>query len=365
MINALIVDDSATARLAIRQALESDREIRVVGEAENGTRALNLIKRYKPDIVTMDVYLRRENGIELTSSIMATLPRPILIVTSINPSDPKLMYRAIEAGALDVAAKPSGPLSKNHEKDRAHLLRLVKTLAHVPVVHRFSANRSAFSNDLSATVSTRETIIDRRPLVAQPPKKILSTSSQIKEASRVVLIGASTGGPKVVSELLSEIPRPFPLPIIVIQHISSGFSRGFAEWIHLVSRHRAVVVDHSTQIRPGEVYFASDDANLRFVSSRAIAPAKATQKNLHVPSYDVLLESVAMYEISALAIVMTGMGSDGTRGLKQARDTVTMTVAQSPSSCVVDGMPGSAIEANLIDKILDPREIAALLRSFN
>jgi two-component system chemotaxis response regulator CheB len=365
MINALIVDDSATARLVIRQTLESDREIRVVGEAENGAHALNLIKRYKPDIVTMDVYLRRENGIEVTSSIMATSPRPILIVTGINPSDPKLMYRAIEAGALDVAAKPLGPLSRNHERDRAHLLRLVKTLARVPVVHRFSANRSVLEKNRSITFPTTESIADRRPMVAQPRRKNLPTSSQVRKASEVVLIGASTGGPKVVSELLSEIPRPFPLPIVVIQHISSGFSRGFAEWIHSVSGHRTAVVDRSMRIRPGEVYFAPDDTHLRFVSARDIAPSITKQNSLHVPSYDVLLESATMYKISALAIVMTGMGSDGTWGLKEARDTVTMTVAQTPKTCVVDGMPGSAIEANLIDKILDPHEIAALLRSFN
>ncbi len=339
MINALIVDDSATARLAIRQALESDRDIRVVGEAENGAHALALIKRYKPDIVTMDVYLRKENGIEVTSSIMATSPRPILIVTGINPSDPKLMYRAIEAGALDVAAKPSGPLSKNHEKDRAHLLRLVKTLARVPVVHRFSANRSALGKNRSAPFLTGDSLADRRPISAKSPRKKLSTASRVREASRVVLIGASTGGPKIVSELLSQIPRPFPLPIVVIQHISSGFSRGFAEWIHSVSRHRTVVVDHSMRIRPGEVYIAPDDKHLRFVSAGNIAPSKIKQKSLHVPSYDVLLESARMYSISALAIVMTGMGSDGTRGLKEARDTVTMTVAQTPKSCVVDGMP--------------------------
>jgi two-component system chemotaxis response regulator CheB len=125
------------------------------------------------------------------------------------------------------------------------------------------------------------------------------------------------------------------------------------------------VVDYSTPIRPGEVYFAPDDTHLHFVSSRDIAPSKTKQPSLHTPSYDVLLESTAMYKIPALAIVMTGMGSDGTYGLSQARDTVTMTVAQKPKSCVVDGMPGSAIEANLIEKILDPREIAALLRSFN
>jgi two-component system chemotaxis response regulator CheB len=358
MIKVLIVDDSPTARLAIRQALESDKDVHVVGEAESGAHALSMIARYNPDIITMDVYLKNENGIAVTSSIMASSPRPILIVTSINPTDPKLMYRAIEAGALDVVAKPAGPLSRHHDQDRAHLLRLVKALAKVPVVHRYGGAQPIGGEKRPVALRTNDSVARTPPVMAskvRPPRT--------KDPPQVVLIGASTGGPKVVSILLSEIPRPFPLPIVIIQHIPSGFSDGLAEWLCSVTKQKMIVVKQSTRIRPGEVYIAPDDHHLRFVSSRDVGPDKTCNDYLYIPSYDVLLESAGAYKISAIAIVMTGMGSDGTRGLQQARATMAVTVAQSPKSCVVDSMPGSAIQANVIDKILEPNQISEFLSS--
>lgn len=363
MIKVLIVDDSPTARLAIRQALESDKDVHVVGESESGAHALSMIARYNPDIITMDVYLKNENGIAVTSSIMASSPRPILVVTSVNPSDPQLMYRAIEAGALDVVAKPAGPLSRHHDQDRAHLLRLVKALAKVPVVHRYGAAQPIGAEKRPVAPRPKHSASRTPTVVASKVRPDSPPTPGTKDPPQVVLIGASTGGPKVVSKLLSDIPRPFPLPIVIIQHIPSGFSDGLAEWLHSVTKQKMIVVKQSTRIRPGEVYIAPDDHHLRFVSSRDVGPDKTSSDFLYVPSYDVLLESAGAYKISAIAIVMTGMGSDGTRGLQQARATMAVTVAQSPKSCVVDGMPGSAIQANVIDKILDPNQISEFLSS--
>lgn len=362
MIKVLVVDDSPTASLAIRQTLESDREVHVVGEAENGDQALRLIQRFDPHIITMDVYLKRENGIDLTSSIMAYSPRPILIVTGINPKDPQLMYRALEAGALDVTAKPSGPLSPRHQKERAHLVRLVKILAKVPVVHRFSPNGQG---SIKAAAPSADRTNKRLPIDSQVQSDSVPEIYGKRRAKPVVLVGASTGGPNTVSFLLSQIPKPFHLPIVVIQHISNGFSDSFAEWLSTVTQHRAMVVKRSTHLRCGEVYIAPDGNNLRFVSIREIANSKPTSSNLNVPSFDELLESAAIYAIPAVAIIMTGMGSDGTRGLRASRNTLALTIAQAPESCVVDGMPSSAISAHLIDQVMEPAQITTFLCSLH
>jgi two-component system chemotaxis response regulator CheB len=368
MIKALIVDDSPTARLSLRQILETDEKIHIIGEASNGEEALRQIKKYRPDIVTMDVYLHRENGIQLTASIMRESPCPILIVTGVEPSDPQLMYRAMEAGALDVIGKPSGPLSANYEAERKHLRRLVRTLAGVPVVHRFSATRTKLMRpSVPAPFLPPESLSSDQESAKSraTPAPISWPDTRQKKNYKIVLIGASTGGPKIVAELLSSIPCPFRLPIVIVQHISTGFSAGFAEWLGSVSGHHTVVVDKTMELVPGKVYVAPDESNLHLVSNKYVNSRRAPDGTLHVPSFDALLQSAASLTLSPIAIVMTGMGSDGTIGLGECKNALGLAVAQSPESCVVDGMPGSAIRANLIDRVLSPDRIAALLKSLH
>ncbi|MCP4898219.1 MAG: response regulator, partial [bacterium] len=211
MISILVVDDSATARAALRQVIESDPQLMVVGEAESGDEALQAIERKRPNLVTMDVFLRRENGLDITEAIMARCPTPILIVTGGNVSDPALVFRAMEVGALDVCSKLPSPRSPNYPPARDRFVRLVKTLSQVPVVHRKPRRMRTTDHQIH-----RPTTPSSAPRLANPG---------------VLVIGASTGGPPVLGAILGQLPRPFPLPIAVAQHMAEGFVRGFADWL--------------------------------------------------------------------------------------------------------------------------------------
>jgi len=333
LVRALIVDDSRTARLALRAVLESEAGLCVVGEAEGGPEALARARSLKPDIVLMDVYLRDHNGLDVAAELMSTSPCPILAVTAANPTDPALVFRGMEVGVLDIALKPPAPDSPGYEEARRRLTRLVKALARVPVVHRFTSARAA-----------------PRPAPVPAPPTVPG----------LLALGASTGGPPVVKAILELLPPPFPLPVVLVQHMTTGFGHGFAKWLADVTRHRVVVVEGAQALEPGVVYVAHDDRHLRLATPRTLAPDDAGPVRHQRPSIDVLFESVARHlgGATTLAALLTGMGDDGARGLLALREAGAVTIAQAPASCVVDSMPSEAIARGAALRVLAPGEIA-------
>ena len=346
MIKVLIVDDSRTARAALRAILERDSEIFVVGEATNGAEALKMIRQYDPHFITMDIYLERENGLDITRAIMAKAPRPILVITGVSPHDPELGYKAIERGALDVFPKPPGPGHAEYEAQSAKLIRLVKTLSKVPVLHQRR----------HSTVTVHPPLFD---LQIDFDKTI---NSRPPDGIDLLLIGASTGGPPVVSGILERLPKPAPMPIIVVQHITKGFAAGFSEWLGSASGHRTMLVDRTVMIAPGMVYIASDDANLVFTSSKTLRSREDPELGGPRPNIDRLFISAADYSRPrTVALVLTGMGSDGAAGLAHLKRAGATVAVQDPETCVVDSMPKSAIEQG-VEKKLTPDEIVQYLK---
>jgi two-component system chemotaxis response regulator CheB len=345
MRKVLIVDDSETARVALRVALEADPEILVVGEAENGEQALSAIRRTGPDLVTMDLFLRRENGLDVTRSIMRQCARPILLVTSADTRSPELIYQAMDSGVLEVSAKLPAPHHPDYEQRRRRLQRLVKTLSRVPVVRRHSRPGRAES-------VTEGPAPGRVAAVSRPP------------AVQCIVVGASTGGPPALHAVLSELPHPFPLPIVVVQHLANGFVIGFAQWLQSSTGHEVQVVSEQTELEAGKVYLPADDRHLTFSSARTLSPSDADPVNHNRPSVDVLFESTALsLGNRAAAVIMTGMGRDGTQGMKALAGRGCLTIAQEPSSCVVDSMPRSAIEARCVSHVLGLSGISQKLAS--
>jgi two-component system chemotaxis response regulator CheB len=328
----LIVDDSPTARTALRLALERDREVEVVGEAQDARWALHFARSSEPDLVLMDVYLHRENGLDVAAAIMEEAPCPILVVTAVNPSDPGLVYRAVEAGALDVCAKLPGPEHALYERERRRLVELVKSLARVPVVRR----RVGHSRRLARC----------RVSVAPAPSR---------PKVQVVAIGASTGGPPVVNELLRGLTVGTETSILVAQHMASGFMRGFAEWLEAGCRWPVHLVERAQPMRPGHVYLATDDRHITIPQPRVVAPSDDPPRRHHRPSIDTLLDAVARHHSSgSMAILLTGMGDDGAEGLLQVRRAGGMTIAQDPETCAVDSMPARAIGLGAAQAVLPP-----------
>jgi two-component system, chemotaxis family, protein-glutamate methylesterase/glutaminase len=331
----LIVDDSATARASLAHAIAGAQGIELAGVAARGSDALALIERLKPDIATIDVYLGEEDGVALTNQITARRALPILIVTGIDPRNAELAFRAMRAGALDVLPKPPAPTHPDYPPERQRLLRTLSALARVPMV-------------------TRHPRVHARGAMATP--------SLSPEKAQIVAIGASTGGPPVLADILTKLPSPFPVPIVVVQHLTAGFADTFAAWLASTTGHRVRVCNGTTALEPGTMYIAPGRAHMRLTSAFTLGLSDAPAQHFQKPSIDVLFESVAAWcGRAAVGVLLTGMGSDGAAGLGCLDAAGAFTVVQSASTCAVDSMPASAIQLGAARVELTPAEIARLL----
>ncbi|MFV2073322.1 MAG: chemotaxis-specific protein-glutamate methyltransferase CheB [Thermoanaerobaculales bacterium] len=334
-----IVDDSAVSRMALRQAVEGDGRARVVGEAIDGHQALERIHDAEPDIVLMDIMMAKMDGIEATRALMRSFPRPVLIISDLVGRDCDLNFKALEAGALDLIRKPSA-LELADEAAVGRLRRKVRLLAGVPVVTRHQ----------------------RR---TRPPRTELRTAigdgTSIGEVS-VVCIGASTGGPAAVLRVLAALNGGSPWPILLVQHTIAGFTAGMVKWLGHASGLEVVVAEDRVRPRPGVIYVAPDDHHLEFRGER-MALTVGPPLGGHRPAVDALFDSIADGGAAegAIAVLMSGMGSDGARGLQRIRRAGGWTIAQDEASSVVYGMPKVAVELEAACEVLSVDGIAARL----
>ena len=329
-VRVLVVDDSSTSRLLLVSILRADPEIEVVGQAADGLEAVELVKRLHPDIVTMDVQMPRLDGFAATKRIMVETPTPILITTGVDPRALSVSLEAVRMGALAVHSKPGDPRAPGFDAEARELTRQVKAMSRVKVVRHF---------DLEMAL----------PRVAHPSP----AASLLGVPTQVVAIAASTGGPAALYRILTALPADFPVPILVVQHISHGFSAGFASWLDEASPLRVKLAEEGEALRPGSVYVADDDHHLCVSWTRKVHLSKAPPVGGFRPSGTPLFESVAAaFGRNALAVILTGMGRDGVDGLRAIREGGGRTIAESEASAVVYGMPAAAVQAGLADLIL-------------
>lgn len=343
MIEVLVVEDSPVAREFLLYILDSDPEIRIVGSATNGKQALAALKDIKPDVITMDIHMPEMDGFEATRKIMETSPTPIVIVTaSLDPREVGTSFRAMEAGALAVIPRPQGLGHPEHESDARELIKTVKLMSEVKVVRRWNRARTT---PLAAAV--REIDVNGAPGEIQ-----------------VVAIGASTGGPVALQSILSGLSRDFPLPVLIVQHMASGFTEGFAGWLNQTSRLPVHLPAHGEAMLSGHAYVAPDGFQMALnVRGRIELSRDAPEYGLR-PSVSFLFRSLAeVYGRKAVGILLTGMGKDGAAELRLMKGRGGITFAQDEESSVVHGMPGEAIRLGAAMYVFPPEKIAAALQS--
>lgn len=330
----LLVDDSKSALYALARLLESSGLFEVVGQAQSGAEAVALARATLPDLVTMDVYLDGQDGVDVTRSILAAVPTRIVLVTSLDPARADLAFRALAAGALDVLGKPP-----NEEDTGEHPRR------------RFLAALAALS-DVALLSSSRSLPNRERPLVPSRGER------------RVLALGASTGGPQTLARILAALPVPFSLPVLIVQHIEEAHSRAFAQWL-AQSGHEVRVVEQSLPLAPGAIYVACGGTHLTVDRAGRAVAKPGPPRNYQRPSVDELFESLARERpLDTFAALLTGMGEDGARGLHALAKAGATTVIQSLDSCVIPGMPSAALAriGGLIQ--LGPEEIARAAQRF-
>ncbi len=332
-IRVLVAEDSATAREALLATFATDRGVEVVGVAKDGAEAVALTVRLRPDIVTMDIHMPVLDGYEATRRIMAEAPTPILIVSSsIDVSDAQSSLNALRAGALDLCEKPSFAADAAAEDARARFLDMVRALADVRVVRRTRAAPRARSN-----------VNDRRG-----------------ESAEIVAIAASTGGPAALAQLVAALPADLPVPMLAVQHNTRGFMPALAGWLNSAGDLRVRIADRGDRPEPGTLYLAADDHHLGVDGQRRIALDERPPIGGFRPSATFLFESVGRaYGPGALAVMLTGMGSDGVDGLRRLREAGGRTFAQDEASSVVFGMPRAAIAAGVADEVIALADLPA------
>ncbi|HEY6725584.1 MAG TPA: chemotaxis protein CheB [Polyangiaceae bacterium] len=357
-VRVLIVDDSATARVALRGALGCDPSIEIVGEVQRAESVLAMVERLRPDLVTMDLYLGAHSGVDVAREIMQSLPTPIIMVTGGDPRHPTLVYDALRAGVMEVAGKPPSPHHADYEHSRQALARTVRTLARVPVIARRSARYPGAreSTDTSAPKWSRPS--------ALPSRHRVRSDATRRPTPRLMVLGASTGGPPVLCQILRGVPRGTAVPIVLVQHLATGFTDGFARWMEAQTGLSAVVVRERTRLEGGRIHIAGEERHLQVTSQMYVEPDEGPAVNFHRPAIDVLFRSAARHFAGdVLAVLCTGLGADGAEGMRALFDAGARTIAQSLESCAVASMPRRALQLGAVKRCLAPEEIAAELRS--
>lgn len=327
-IRVLIVDDSATAREVISNALKKDREIEIVGTAPDAYIARDKIVTLKPDIVCLDVEMPRMDGITFLKKIMQFMPVPVLMVSSLTQKGAKVTFDALEAGAVDFVAKPHQNIYDGIDDIEKELITKVKMVA--------SSNIRA---KIIKRISSNEYIIDKKYSLANTTNKIIA-------------IGASTGGTVALSELISSLPRDIP-GIVIVQHMPAGFTDSFAKRLNDISQVEVSEAKDGDIISKGKVLIAPGDYHMvirREGGQYKVKLGTGEKVSGHRPSVDVLFNSVSKYAGSnAIGIILTGMGSDGAKGLLKMKNAGSNTIGQDEKSCVVYGMPKVANDIGAVE----------------
>lgn len=353
-IRVLLVDDSPLALALQQKMLATAPDIAVAGTASHGREALRMLPELRPHIVCTDFHMPVMDGLQLVQEIMATAPLPILVVSSLSqPDDRRTLLPLVAAGALDVFHKPDA--TQSFEETARALVAKIRVLAGVYV----------FSRRVFPALEKRKIASIEYSMLETPRESSTKTpETGSSNGVRVVGVGASTGGPQVLHEIFSQLPADFPLPILCVQHISAGFSQGLIEWLSGAARVRVKAMQEGEIARPGTVYFPIEGRHMTLDAQMRLLSSDAPFVDGHRPSVTSLFSSLAKnHGASVLAILLTGMGNDGARGLLEIAQAGGRTIAQDEASSVVFGMPRQAIALGAAQRVLSIGEIARALQN--
>lgn len=340
-LKVLVVDDSATVRTNLVHIINGAAGLSVVGEATSGKQAINMTNTLHPDVILMDVFMPEMDGLEATEEIMHVTPTPIVVISgNTDEKESNLAFKAINSGALTAIRKPPGPLDPDYEAEVRELINTVRAMATVRVIHRW------------------------KPEPVQPAAKPMPpiTRHDPVGPAKIVAIVASTGGPSALSQIVQNLPGDFPLPVVIVQHITAEFIPSLVAWLSSITPLKVAIAKQGELPVPGTVYVAPGDKHLRLTRQLRFDLNRNPDKLPHIPSGDIFLDSIAQaYGHQAIGVVLTGMGDDGAAGLRALYDKGSWTIAQDEATSVVYGMPHRAAELGGARHILPLPQIATAL----
>ncbi|HSW06791.1 chemotaxis-specific protein-glutamate methyltransferase CheB [Aquabacterium sp.] len=350
-IRILVVDDSAASRELLMGVLNGHPGLDVVGTAVDGETALRQAQRLQPDVITMDIHMPGIDGFATTRLIMERCPTRVVMVTATSfPSEVAASFHALECGALTVIGKPLGPGHPQFAAAADELVRTVMLMAEVHVVKRWpSAGRTLPPAAVTTATSTAAST------AALP-------AAQADRGARLIAIGASTGGPIVLQDILSRLRPGLGAPVLIVQHISTGFTAGFVQWLAQTTGFNVRQAAHGDIVQPAVAYVAPDGKHMAIqAGGRIVLSEEPPEYGLRPSVASLFRSAAAAYGPRAIGVLLTGMGSDGALELKAMREAGALTLVQDAESAVIYGMPGQAVKLGAASHVLAPEAIAATL----
>jgi two-component system chemotaxis response regulator CheB len=342
-IRVLVVDDSTFMRKVLENIYNGDDQMQVIGSAKDGREAVSMAESLKPDVISMDINMPHVDGLQATAEIMTTNPKPIVVVSSESKEGAASTLRALELGAIEFVAKPSGGIDLDMQSVKEELLRKVRMAAKVRVVRTATRLASSIQSAGGSAKPAAAAKAGRRPSAAASDQRF-----------PVVVLAASTGGPATVMRIAPGFTRDFPAAVILVQHMPATFTSQYAAQLAEFTEIRVKEAESNESITPGTLYICPGGQHLRVTPSGKIQLDDASGRiNGYLPNMDVTMESVAAYAgpLSIVA-VLTGMGNDGTNGARAIKSAGGLVLAQDEATCVIFGMPGEIIKAGVVDQVL-------------
>lgn len=341
-VRVMVVDDSAFMRFAITQQLNEDPDLQVVGTASNGNEALQLIPQFQPDVITLDVEMPHLDGLSTLREIMRKYPRPVIMFSSLTKEGAGETIQALILGAVDFIAKPDNRLDiRNEMSDIAVKIKAAaKAKVKTAVAHRR---------------------LPAAPLESDKPEKKLLP---YRKTTPVILIGSSTGGPGALNEIIPALPANLMSPVLIVQHMPSGFTRSLAERLNNISSLKVKEAEPGDELMVGQILLAPGGFHMVLdENERVVLNQKPTVHGVR-PSVDVTLNSlIQRFGKNVIAVILTGMGSDGTLGASILHTAGGHVIAEHENTCVVWGMPRSVVEAGAASAVLPRPQIAKAIES--
>lgn len=349
-IRVLIVDDSAFMRKLVTDFLSEDERIEVVGTARNGEDGLKKVASLHPDVVTLDVEMPVMNGLQMLETLMKHSPVPVIMLSSTTYEGAYNTIVAMQYGAIEFIAKPSGSISLDLHKIKEELISKVILASRANIIsmkqtidrtHKQDSEKTEINSKIELSKELKKSTISLKPIVC---------------------IGSSTGGPRALQEVLTKLPQHFQAPIVIVQHMPAGFTKSLANRLDSLCQIHVKEAENGEILKPGVAYIAPGGFHTtvkKMGTTLAITTDETPPLRGHRPAVDVLFETVSLIQgYQKLAVILTGMGSDGTEGMKKLKQTGhTKVIAESEKTSVVYGMPKAAVATNLVDEIKDLHDI--------
>jgi len=366
-IRVLVVDDSAFMRKIITNLLTTSPDIEVIGRAKNGQEAIEKVTELRPDVVTMDLEMPVLDGLQALGYIMSECPTPVIMLSGAESAHADVTITAFQYGAVDFILKPSGNISLDMSKIKDELIKKVKAAAYVEV-HKLGFIEEKSIKDKGRRKIKAQEIVELHESNMADERNKKETIEPIKKPGikKIIIIGSSTGGPRALQRVIPLLPSNLHAPVLIVQHMPPGFTKSLAERLNAQSMIKVREAMEGDILQSGTVYIAPGDFHMIVKQLRingelkeVIALTKGEKVQGVRPSVDVLLNSItSIYGQNSLGVILTGMGSDGSDGIKKLKLAGGKVIAEDESTCVVYGMPRSVIDQKLADYILPINRIA-------